>query len=70
LGGVAAGMIKKHLAVTRVDRSLKRSHPQIIQIPDTHATVKPDNRKDRKIDILIRIFSHKIRQFITLISLG
>jgi hypothetical protein len=49
-------MIETHLAVTSVDKSLKRSHPQMIQIPDTHVTVKPDNRKDPKIDILIKIY--------------
>jgi hypothetical protein len=54
-------MIETHLAVTSVDKSLKRSHPQMIQIPDTHVTVKPDNRKDPKIDILIKIFFYKIR---------
>jgi hypothetical protein len=57
-------MIKTHLAVTGVDRSFKRSHPQMIQIPDTHVTVKPDNRKDRKIDISIKISSYNLKKFV------
>ena len=63
-------MIKTHLAATGADRSMKRSHPQMIQIPDTHVTVKHDNRKDRKIDILNKVFYYKLTKFITLISVG
>ena len=63
-------MIKTHLAVAGVDRSLERSHPERIQIPDTHFTVKPDNIKNRKIDISIKISSHNLKKFVTLISVG
>ena len=42
----------------------------MIHIHDTLVTVKPDNRKDQPIDILIKISFYNLTKFVNFISLG